>query len=131
MGTWSEKSFGNDSAGDWIIDLCETPTLEFIRETLQASIDNPMEADYNQPAIAAAEVICILDGKIPEDYHEISHNLEPILATLKGQQFPNGLRALAVRCIDMIATDSELKELWEDQEEWLDEINSLKQRLAH
>ncbi len=131
MGTWNEGSFGNDSAGDWIIDLCCNPTLEFIRETLQESIDNPQEADFNQSAIAAAEVLCILEGKIPADYDEVSHNLESVLGTLKQQQIPDDLRVLAIKCIDMILADSELKELWEEEEEWIVEINSLKQRLTN
>ena len=39
MGTWSVGSFGNDSAGDWLIDLLENPTYQFIRNTLLASIE--------------------------------------------------------------------------------------------
>ena len=131
MGTWNEGSFGNDGAGDWVIDLSRTPTLEFIRETLQASIDNPDNASFNEPAVAAAEVICILDGKIPADNHEVAHNLEPVIGILKQQQISNTLREFAIKCIDMIATDSEMKECWEGAEEWVTEINNLKHRLSN
>ncbi|SHL99638.1 protein of unknown function [Chitinophaga jiangningensis] len=131
MGTWNEGSFGNDEAGDWIIDLSETPTLEFIKATLQASIDNPNNVDFNLTAVAAAEVICILEGKIPADYHEVSHNLAPVIEILKQQQISSELKKLAIRCIIMIAADSELKECWEEDEEWEIEINSLMHRLSN
>ena len=129
MGTWAEGSFGNDEAGDWVMELRENPTYEFIRETMQASMDIPDDASVNAPAVAAAEVLCILEGKIPADYEEVSHNLEPAIAILRQQKMPNDLKHLAIKCLDMIALDSELKELWEDNEEWTTEINNLKSRL--
>lgn len=131
MGTWAEGSFGNDAAGDWVIELRETPTYEFIRETIQASIDIPDDASINEPAVAAAEVLCILDGKLPGDYEEVSHNLEPAIAILKQQKMPSDLKKLAIKCLDMILSDSELKDLWEDEEEWLAQIKNLISRLQN
>jgi hypothetical protein len=42
MGTWAAGSFDNDSAGDWVIDLKENPTFAFLRETLEASLEDPV-----------------------------------------------------------------------------------------
>ena len=129
MGTWSVGSFGNDSAGDWVIDLLENPTFQFIRETLEESIENPDESFLNENAIAAAETLCILSGVMPSDYKEVSHNLDRAVAILKEQPMPTDLKEMALHTVEMIEKDSELKELWEDDEDWVMEIKELKQRL--
>lgn len=129
MGTWAVGSFGNDSAGDWAIDLLENPTFQFIKETLEASIEDPHDSMLNENAIAAAEVLCMLDGFIPADYDQVSHNLEPAIAKLKEQPLPANLKELALRSVESIEQDSELKELWEEDEDWASEIRALKQRL--
>ncbi|SHN36826.1 DUF4259 domain-containing protein [Chitinophaga sp. CF418] len=130
MGTWAVGSFGNDSAGDWVMDLMENPTFEFIRETLEESIENPNDGMSNENAIAAAETICILNGVIPSDYEEVRHNLEPAIAKLKERSIPADLKALALTAIEIIEKDSEIKELWEGDEEWTAEIRELKRRLT-
>ena len=129
MGTWAVGSFGNDSAGDWAIDLLENPTFQFIKETLEASINDPHDSMFNENAIAAAEVRCMLDGFIPNDYDQVCHNLEPAMAVLKQQPVPNGLKQLALQVVEHIQENSELRELWEGDEEWNNEIKALKQRL--
>ena len=129
MGTWATGSFGNDSAGDWAIDLLENPTFEFFRETLEASIEEPYDSMLNENAIAAAEVLCMLDGFVPADYDQVSHNLGPAISKLKEQSMPSDLKRLALQSVESIEEDSELKELWEENEEWKSEIQDLKQRL--
>jgi hypothetical protein len=64
MGTWAVSSFGNDAAGDWVIALADNPTYAFLRQTLQDSIDSPDDSDTNASAVAAAEVLCIIDGHL-------------------------------------------------------------------
>lgn len=132
MGTWSVGSFGNDSAGDWIIDLLETPTYQFIRTTLLASTTEAHDKLSNENAIAAAEVLCIVEGfkANDSDYDQVAHNLEPALEKLRYQVMPSDLRELAFATVEDIEKESELKELWEDDEEWISEIKALKQRLT-
>ena len=130
MGTWAAGSFGNDSAGDWIIDLLENPSYAFLEETLRASMEDPHDSMLNENAVAAAEVICIINtGTNPKDYDEVSHNLEPALEKLTQQEMPPRLGSLALQSVEMIEQNSELKELWEEDDEWADEIRALKQRL--
>lgn len=131
MGAWAYGSFGNDDAGDWVIDLSEKPNFSFLAETLQNSIDDPEDAGYNCCAVAASEVICILDGKIPLDYEEVSHNLEPVIELMKSQPIPTNIRQLALKSINGIIKHSELKDLWEGDQEWEEEINALKSRLIN
>ncbi|MCC6762859.1 MAG: DUF4259 domain-containing protein [Chitinophagaceae bacterium] len=136
MGTWSVNSFGNDSAGDWIIDLLENPTYDFIRETLLASMAGERYTLLNENAIAAAEVICIINGIkstdkfYVNDYEQVSHNLEPAIENLKQQVMPRDLKELALASISDIEKESELKEMWEDDEEWIAAIIALKERLS-
>src|SRR5436190_549370 len=114
MGTWASGSFGNDSAGDWVVDLLENPSYLFIRETLSSSVEDPNDSTSNQNAIAAAEVLCIVDGVIPNDYEEVSHNLAPAIEKLKQEHMPDDLKKLALKAVEIIEKQSELKELWED-----------------
>lgn len=129
MGAWATGSFGNDGAGDWAIDIAKNPTFDFLRESLQASIDNPNETRTNEQSIAAAETVCILNGQIPEDYEEVKHNLEPAVEILKRQVLPPDIKDLALLSVETIERDSELKELWEDDPDWIKEIKALKERL--
>jgi len=135
MGTWSERSFGNDDAGDWIVDLTENANLAFIEATLQATLDKPDDSGKNACAIAAAEVLCMLDGKIPagynEDYDGVRDNLDPVILQMKPLVVSEALRLLALKAMDQILRKSELKELWEEDEAWMMEINALKDRLKN
>ena len=129
MGTWAVSSFGNDAAGDWVIDLANNPTYAFLRQTLQDSIDAPEDSDTNACAVAAAEVLCIIDGHLPGDYQEVAHNLSSPVTILQQQPIPGDLPALAINCLKSILEDSELKELWEGDEEWIDDIQRLMNQL--
>jgi uncharacterized membrane protein len=130
MGTWATGSFGNDGAGDWAMEILENPTFDFLRESLQASIDNPFDTWTNEQSIAAAETICILNGQIPKDYEEVKHNLERAVEILKQQEFPSDIKGLAIFCVETIERDSELKDTWESDQEWIEEIKALKERLT-
>jgi len=133
MGTWSTGSFGNDTAGDWIIDLAENPTLDFINETLQNGLKILDDSDTNMQAVAAAEVICILKGHGPNGYEKdadgVNHNLDPVMEKLSTEHVPEALITLAIETINLIGSESELKELWDGDSEWDAEIADLKERL--
>ena len=130
MGAWAAGSFGNDSAGDWVIDLLENPSYSFLEETLRASMEKLDDPMLNANAIAAAEVVSIIGNETnPKDYEEVSHNLLPAIEKLKQQKMPTHLKDLALQSVEMIAQDSELKELWEDDDDWISEIKALKKRL--
>jgi hypothetical protein len=83
----------------------------------------------NENAVAAAEVLCILEGHIPDDFQSVEHNLKPAIEALKSQPQPGDLKALAHRALTQIETDSKLKELWENEEEWIQQMKALKNRL--
>lgn len=113
------------------MELRENPSYAFIRETLQASIDNPFDSIANESAVAAAEVLCILEGKLPADYQDVEHNLIPAVEKLKQEEYPTDLKGFALKALMIIEKDSELKDLWEDDREWAEEIRALKSRLGN
>jgi len=134
MGTWSFESFGNDAAGDWIMDLAETPTFSFLQATLQRYDSDGMPPIYPMlEAIAAAEVICILKGDGPdddeEDRHGSNHNLDPTIKILRQQPLPPGLVALAIEVVIAIEKSEVFREYSEDDEECHDELKHLLTRL--
>jgi hypothetical protein len=50
------------------------------------------------------------------------------------QKVVPGLRDLAIRAVDQVAGDSELKELWQESDEmaaWADRVQELRGRLDH
>lgn len=129
MGTWAVGSFGNDAAGDWVIDLADNPNYSFLRDTLQNTIDIPDDSETNACAIAAAEVLCIIEGRVPADYEEVAHNLRIPVSLLQQQPMPAGLKPLAIIALNTILSGSELKEVWENDEEWIREVQRLLDRL--
>ena len=134
MGTWSVDPFGNDDAVDWIYDLEKTEDLTFIAETIQKVLDfgsEYLEAPEAVEAIAAADTIARLKGNfyIKNAYTESlddwieSHKLTPSQPLVES----------AILAMDRILTDpSELRELWQDSEDfddWAREMEALKTRL--
>jgi Domain of unknown function (DUF4259) len=129
MGTWGTGSFDNDDASIWIDDLAERPTYDFIKETFQASLENRHDVTKNQMAIAAAEVIAIINGHAPRIGEEFITNLASAIETLEQITMPGDIVILALKSIEGIEDDSELKELWGGDGEWLAELDELKNKL--
>jgi len=129
MGAWAVGSFGNDAPGDWVVELTNNPTYEFLREAFLSSIDMPYDSEMNASAVAAAEVICIIEGKLPADNKEVERNMSAAILPLRQERIPSDLKPLAIDCLNTILSNSELKELWEDSEAWISEVKRLIHRL--
>ena len=130
MGAWEAGSFDNDDAADWVNDFSDEPSRKLIESTLKAVTDigdEYLEAPESSMAIAAAEVVAALQNaphpKLPEGLQEVVSNSK--IASDKN------LVNLALKAVERVKTNSELKELWEegDASEWLTAINSLEERL--
>lgn len=113
MGTWNATAFGNDDALDFAAELVDTGNAALIEETLRvaAEPDRDLEAPECQQALAAAEVVAAMNGRpsgdLPED-----------VAAWASEQGASAddLVALARRAVERVASDSELKELWEEED---------------
>jgi hypothetical protein len=132
MGAWGSGSFENDDAVDWIADFCDGPDKERISEALSTVAEMEageyLEAPDCSVGLAAAEVVAALKGApnpdMPDDAKEC-------LSKLKVKADPS-MVSLALRAVERIKTDSELKELWDESEnptEWYAAVSNLEARL--
>ncbi len=133
MGAWGHGSFQNDAAGDWEDDFAARG-VEAVASTLKAVTGLPEDEDLAQTtasqAIAAAEVVAAArDGdtsRLPDELvaRAFAVHQNAIAAASLHQQ--------ARRAVDRVLRQSELKELWEDSEDfqkWLTVVNALDARL--
>jgi hypothetical protein len=129
MGTWSHEPFGNDTANDWAYELEDTTDFSVIDATLQTALDEGQEdldADLAMEAIAAIEVLAkslghgtqtdVYTDKVDEWVDRIS--LKPSADLLQKAE-----QVLALAASD----HSELKELWQESEEYELWANNLQQ----
>ena len=122
MGASSIHPFDNDSAADWIADLCEQESdgIEFIQETLLATAkhgEDYLEAPQAEEAVTAATVVSLLcqdpvgSGLDPELYEELMEWLQ-----VHGSHPTSKLLSLAIAALNRVVTaPSELMELWADE----------------
>jgi hypothetical protein len=130
MGTWGAGSFENDDALDWLDELLETNDASLIEETLKFVLDQGdeyLEAPEASRAVAAVQIIAAANNAacpdLPEDA-KLWIRLHPIKS--------KSVIQLASRVLHRIKTSSELKELWEESDyflEWTKVINDLEMRL--
>jgi hypothetical protein len=135
MGTWSVEPFGNDDAADWVYELEEAEDLSPIEEAIDAVLaagTEYLEAPVASVALAAIEVLARLGGSPGEKnfYTETADNwvasiqLEPPVELLDKAQ------AAIAR---ILAENSELKELWQESDEydaWQASIDNLRVRVG-
>lgn len=130
MGAWGNGNLDNDTAADYIGNFQDDPNETVLLETLTAvAAEGYPEADEASEALAAAELIAAALGKpvrgFPEDLLLSAKNLP--LAN------PDAAQKLARRAIKAILKKSELKELWEESDEyeqWVAVQDGLLDRLA-
>lgn len=120
MGCWAIDAFGNDDAADWAYGLEECNDLSLVESTLDrvlAAGTEYLESPEAMEALAAIEVIARLQGHWGERnaYTETVDNW-----VLKTKLQPDkALVEKAHRTIERILSEpSELKELWEETEEF-------------
>ena len=132
MGAWGSDSFENDDAADWVSDFCDAPDQALVLNTLSAVVHTEpgeyLEAPDCSVGIAAAEVVATLK-KAPNP--NLAEPAKSCLSKLNIKADPS-LVALALKAIERIKTNSELKELWDESEtpdEWYQALNGLENRL--
>jgi hypothetical protein len=130
MGTWDAGSFDNDDAADWANEFTDAPSRVLIEDALKAVTQiggEYLEAPECSMAIAAAEVVAALhNAPLPQ----LSGEIRQALGTGK-INLDRNLIDLAVKAIERVRSDSELKDLWEEGEpsDWLAAVNDLEDRL--
>lgn len=131
MGAWASSAFDNDDAWDWLATLSANtgwPVIERAFAAVLVDEEGVRDADVCNVALIAAEVVAAALGRPHADLPaEIVSWLRAVPAVHPG------LPAVAREAIEVIRTDSELRDLWaetDDLDEWLQELERLFQRCA-
>ncbi|MBU5353851.1 DUF4259 domain-containing protein [Paenibacillus barcinonensis] len=134
MGAWGTGIFENDDVLDWKADLLDSDGIDFIEETIEEVLeDEYIESDLASNALGAIEILAALQGRPGKEILNNQSNTGDLydwINTNKGKG--KKLISKAKRAVKKIKKDSELKELWEESEEypiWLNTINDLENRL--
>jgi len=129
VGAWGTGSFENDYAADWLTEL-GTITPDDLTRTFAQAIDNPgyLEAPAASVVVAAAEVVAALISSpaagVPEEIVKWTKNRHAATPELK---------ALALRALDRVRKNSELKDLWLEADglnDWTAAIQDLQTRMG-
>ena len=133
MGTWALHSFANDDASDLIGDLVDGTGLSPVQEAIERvqSTDGYLEAPEAQQGIAACEVVALVLGHA-STASQAEEELTAWVARVK-PSVDAVIVSRAVQVVDrVLAPDSELRELWEESDEfnaWQADIRALRARL--
>ncbi|SET35883.1 protein of unknown function [Hymenobacter actinosclerus] len=118
MGAWGYYNFDNDTAADFAEDFKAEPSagvLEQVLAAVQQAADDYLDAEVASEALAAAEIVAAILGRparnFPNDLLGIIPRLD--LSHVEPLRKP---AQQAVRAI--IGPESELRELWEDSDEF-------------
>jgi hypothetical protein len=129
MVAWGTGSFENEYAADWLAKL-NTITPDDLTPIFVHAADNPgyLEASAASVVVAAAEAIAALNGSP-------SNGVPPeiIKWTTNRQAATPELVALALRALQRVRKDSELKDLWLEADglnDWIAVIQDLQARVG-
>lgn len=134
MGAWGIGSFDNDHASDWLLDLIEGEDLAPMRAAIAQVLaeDGYLDSDLAVEALAAIEVLAATLGR-PTLAIEDETEFQAWLTRLQPQGDPS-LVPEALRALERIlAPDSELRELWEeteDYEDWCADVARLRSHVG-
>ena len=129
MSAWGSRSFENEDAASWLAKL---PTIapDDLTKIFTQAADDPtyLEAPAASVVVAAAEVIAALNGSpaevVPPEIVKWMPNRQPPTPALK---------ALALRALDRVRKNSELKDLWLEADglnEWTAALQDLQTRVG-
>ena len=129
MGAWGTGSFENDDAADWLASLGTLAPEDLMKILAQAS-DDPgyLEAPVAYLVVVAGEVVAALSGTPAQGAPSAIVDW----ARKHPQAFTPELKAVAIRALDRVRRNSELKDLWLEADglnDWIGAIRELQVRL--
>ncbi|WP_432732461.1 DUF4259 domain-containing protein [Jeongeupia wiesaeckerbachi] len=130
-GAWSENSFGNDDALDWVAECVDSKSAEIVSATLISALNAKyIEAPQGAAAVAAAEVVAAARGKANA---AMPQELNKWLALQSAPKLVE-LSPIAKKVLLKIRhkESSELYQLWSENgaEKWLATVKDLEVRLG-
>jgi hypothetical protein len=129
MAAWGTGSFENDDAAGWLAGLGAIGPGDLTQIFVQAA-DNPnyLEAPAASVVVVAAEVIAALNGSpaqgAPPEISKWTSNRQASTPELK---------ALALRALERVRKNSELKDLWLEADglnDWIAAMQDLQTRVG-
>ena len=116
MGAWDVTAFGNDDDADWAAEALEAPKpAEFVEKTLHmATSSGYLEAPDGSRLVAAAAVIAGACGGAPQGFPE--HLCEWLSGKELSLEHLAPAALVAIRRVR--SEDSELRDLWQDTEDF-------------
>jgi hypothetical protein len=132
MAGWGTGSFENEDATGWLAEL-STVSPDELTQILFHAADDPgyLEAPAASVAVAAAEVVAVLKGSsgagvLPPAVAEWTKNNTTALTP--------EVKALAIRALERVRKNSELRDLWLEAEglnDWTTALQDLRNRLEN
>lgn len=132
LGSWDVSSFGNDGARDWLEELLQAKGADRVFRALMGAgklgPNDYLQTTESECAVAAAEIVAAGAGSP-------SSQLPPKASQwVQDRNFTAGAEIvdLALRVVERVAKNSELKEVWDDTdsaEDWYALITDLETRL--
>lgn len=140
MGTWGLGNFENDNALDFSSDVVEgnkSQIKDAILKVTELNADQYLEAPDCVEALTAIEFIAAQKGKPSPHFPEEAQTWlkDNDLLNFSSGLFKKRLdiTALSLQAIERIENNSELRELWEESDEyedWLKVLEDLKTRVG-
>ncbi len=134
MGAWSHEPFGNDTACDWAYELEGQRDFSHTARTIQSVLDNGagyLEVSPATEAVAAAEVLARSLGRGTQ-HDTYTEDVDAWLATVDAKPSSELLRLADQALSRILGPDSELRELWEESQEfdaWKASVETLQAAL--
>ncbi|MDQ8036934.1 MAG: DUF4259 domain-containing protein [Pedobacter sp.] len=130
MGAWGYGSFENDDAADFLDDVTDSGDTSLLREALDNVLTSTeyVEAPDACQAIIAAEIIAAMSGRptlAAERQEELGEWLQRIRPAMDPELVSQAREAL----LRILAENSELRELWEEVEDYSEWQASLSELL--
>ena len=135
MGTWSHEPFGNDTAGDWAYALEERSDYSLVAQAIQSVLDNGpdyLDSDLAVEAVAAAEVLAKALGRGTQA-DAYTKAVDAWVASVAAKPSAELLSQARNALTRILGPDSELRELWEDSddfESWEASMQALQSALG-
>lgn len=133
MGVWGFKNFENDDALDWAAELVEQSDKHLVICALKEIVNNDdyLEVPECCEGLCAVNIIaCIKDNQFAGLPKEVIDWLQEV----GDLEFNDADINLAKDALNRIMTESELKELWEetdDFEEWMEYLDGISDCLRY
>jgi len=131
MGAWSHEPFGNDAACDWAYGLDERRDFSLVAEAIQNVLDSGtgyLDSDLASEAIAATEVLAKALGRGTQT-DAYTEKLDTWVKSISAQPSSDLLSNAHTALTRILGQDSELKELWEESDDfgsWESSIKALQ-----